>query len=79
MRELDALRKLLEKREEYFDKRGALNSEGIKLLKIIARGAIRENPLRRKAFREALRERSYESVRKLAERLEELKGGLSPS
>lgn len=79
MRELDALRKLLEKREEYFDKRGALNSEGIKLLKIIARGAIRENPLRRKAFREALRERSYESVQKLAERLEELKGGLSPS
>ncbi|MCS7106758.1 MAG: hypothetical protein NZ902_01450 [Acidilobaceae archaeon] len=76
---LRGLERLLGRREEYFDKRGALNSEGIKLLRVLAREAIRDDPGKRVLFREVMRKRTYESVLKLAERLAELTGGPSPS
>ncbi|MEN3000204.1 MAG: hypothetical protein ABDH61_06505 [Acidilobaceae archaeon] len=51
----------------------------MKLLRVVAREVIREDPGKRALFREAMRKRTYESVLKLAERLAELRGGPSPS
>lgn len=65
------LRMLMERQREYFDKRGALNSEGMKLMSRLAREALKERPWLRGVIKEVMRKRSYESVVKLKEIMEE--------
>lgn len=62
---------LLDRQDEYFDKRGFLNSEGMKLMSIAAREIVKERPWLKRAIREVMRRRSHESVLKLRELLEE--------
>ncbi|MEM1967994.1 MAG: hypothetical protein QXT23_00970 [Acidilobaceae archaeon] len=68
---LKILEKLTVERAKYFDKHEKLNSEGLKLLKIVIREVLRTNPSMGKAVRKVLRSRTYESIITLYERLRE--------
>lgn len=66
------LETLVRNREEYFDKSGYLNSEGMKVVLKIARIIAEELPEHASMVREARSRRSYESILKLLQKLYEL-------
>jgi len=63
------LRQLLERYDEFFDSRGYLNSEGVKVLERVARIVIQEEKWLRGYVARARRRRSYEDVARLLEAL----------
>jgi lipoate synthase len=63
---------LIRNREEYFDKSGYLNSEGMKVVMKIIRIIAEELPEHRSMVREVRSRRSYESILELLQNLSEL-------
>jgi len=63
------LRQLLERYDEFFDSRGYLNSEGVKVLERVARIVTQEEKWLRGYVARARRRRSYEDVARLLEAL----------
>jgi lipoate synthase len=66
------LETLVRNREEYFDKSGYLNSEGMKVVMKIIRIIAEELPEHTSMVREVRSRRSYESILKLLQNLSEL-------
>jgi hypothetical protein len=66
------LETLVRNREEYFDKSGYLNSEGMKVVMKIIRIIAEELPEHMSMVREVRSRRSYESILELLQNLSEL-------
>jgi hypothetical protein len=62
----DMLAKLLVEREAFFDKREVLNSEGRKVLRIIARQIMERDPSLERMVKNAWREPTLANILKLA-------------